>query len=178
MNLTKCSNGHFYDTDRFKDCPHCKGEHESFSNIDLSNYVWNSAVMQIPNLMGFVVSFGDLPIVHIEFKRDQQTLTAYNRINGSRDGWMTFPEGFFDHRVVDLTDVQTTSILNFLQTIHFGGWKTEKSILQNYVSGAAGFCIRNSFFCVFNNLATFSCLEPSTKDFYSLVDFLNHFFIE
>lgn len=25
MNLTKCSNGHFYDADRYDSCPHCNG---------------------------------------------------------------------------------------------------------------------------------------------------------
>lgn len=25
MNLTKCSNGHFYDADKFQSCPHCGG---------------------------------------------------------------------------------------------------------------------------------------------------------
>ena len=25
MNLTRCSNGHFYDADKYADCPHCNG---------------------------------------------------------------------------------------------------------------------------------------------------------
>ena len=25
MNLTKCSNGHFYDSDTYASCPHCGG---------------------------------------------------------------------------------------------------------------------------------------------------------
>ncbi|MBP3237798.1 MAG: FHA domain-containing protein [Lachnospiraceae bacterium] len=28
MNIIKCENGHFFDNDRFKDCPHCKKREE------------------------------------------------------------------------------------------------------------------------------------------------------
>lgn len=31
MNLTKCSNGHYYDGDQFAECPHCNGKKETIT---------------------------------------------------------------------------------------------------------------------------------------------------
>lgn len=140
---------------------------------DKSPYIWNSAYMNTANISEFTVSFGDCPIVHISF--DGEKLTIYNRINGSRDGYIAFPDDFFDNKLVDLTDNQRSTIKEYLKSIDFSAWKTEDLICENYENGADGFCINNSFTCKFNNGESFKCYEPEYEAFWKFVDFLREF---
>lgn len=140
---------------------------------DKSPYIWNSAYMNTANISEFTVSFGDCPIVHISF--DGEKLTIYNRINGSRDGYIAFPDDFFDNKLVDLTDNQRSTIKEYLKSIDFSAWKTEDLICENYENGADGFCINNSFTCKFNNGESFKCYGPEYEAFWKFVDFLREF---
>lgn len=155
MNLARCQNGHFYDDD------------------NKSPYMWDDVKMNVEDIMHFDVSFGDFPIVNILFNRDK--LIVFNRINGSRDGYMSFPDDFFDEKTVLLTNDEKKAIYDYIKKIDFSTWKTEDNVIKNYEEGACGFCINNSLTIAFKNGKCFICYEPKVKEFNQLVDFLKGF---
>ena len=93
----------------------------------------------------FVISDGDFPIPHYEYHKGE--LKGYNRINGSRDGGMHFPDGFFDDVVVKLNAAQDAQIDELLRQISFDEWKTDPDIYEKF--DCPGFCVRSSFSCTF-----------------------------
>lgn len=149
-------------------CIHCNFEARKF----VSPFIWDPVCMNTENISCFSVSFGSLPVTNIAY--DGEKLTVCNRINPT-DGGQSFPDGFFDERTVPLTQKQITEINRYIQTIDFTKWKTEENIQTNYQKGAAGFFVSESFFCRFQNGHEFQCLCPTTKDFYSLTEFLKSF---
>lgn len=153
-------------------CTNCNYEALLYIGVK-SPYIWNSVYMNTENIRDFTASFGDCPIVHISF--DGEKLTVYNRINGSKDGWMRFSDDFFDNKIVNLTDEQKNEISEYIKAIDFSNWETEDYIRENYEMGACGFCINNSFTCTFNNGEYFKCYEPKYEAFNQLVDFLKKF---
>lgn len=155
-------------------CGKIKHESEVLKSADnKSPYIWDSSSMNINDIIHFSVSFGNCPIVHISY--DGEKLIVYNRINGSRDGWMSFSDGFFDNKIVNLTDEQKVSIIDFIKKIDFSTWKTEDPIRENYEMEVCGFCINNSFIITFKNGECFKCYEPVYKEYEQLVDFLKSF---
>ena len=111
------------------------------SFIDGACYVWHPEYMQVSQIEKFSIRFGDCSIVNVSFSGN--TLTIQNSINGSRDGWMTFPEGFFDERHKVLTDQQVKRIRSCLEGLHFEEWRTPEFVFKN--AGADGFCINEVF---------------------------------
>lgn len=155
-------------------CGRIKYESEETEVLDnKSPYIWNSLSMNTDNIDRLQVSFGNFPIVSISY--DGEKLIVYNRINGSRDGWMSFPNGFFDDKIVNLTVEQKESIIEHIKKIDFSTWRTEYYIRENYEMGATGFCINNSFAVTFKNGELFKCYEPKYKEFEQLVGFLKSF---
>lgn len=171
MLLTKCSNGHYYDKNNYDSCPHCEAKKTEAKEIC---YVWDSKLMKISQISKFNVRYGDLPIVHVDFNGDE--LIIYNRINGSRDGWMSFPEGFFDEKKVKLTNQDINNIKDYFNLLNFSSWKTQEYIIKNIVNRPAGFFINESFSCEFFNGVKFYCAYPPKEDFNKLIKFLKIFY--
>lgn len=169
---------------KFNICPHCNRRtliHTcgsdyctscGFEMVNFSPYIWNSLNMNIEDLKSFEISFGNCPIFHISY--DGEKLTVYNRHN-PRDGWMSFPDGFFDDKIVNLTDEQKARIIDFIKTINFEVWKTEDYIRKNYEMSPVGFYISNSLIVTFKNDKCFKCFEPKYKEFDELIEFLKKF---
>lgn len=62
------------------------------SYMDDINYRWDAKTMNSSEIVSFTVKFGDFPIHSITF--GEGLLTHQNKINFSRDGGKTYPEGF------------------------------------------------------------------------------------
>lgn len=135
-------------------------------------YVWDDRFMDIEETAQFCVSFGDCPIVHILFDNDK--LTVYNSIN-SRDGYMQFPDHFFEEKTVALTPAEKSAIHDYMKKINLRNWKTDDRTIELYEGGADGFCINDSLTIDFKNGKRFTCYEPKTKEFDRLVDFMKGF---
>lgn len=153
-------------------CTNCS--FESLIHIEKeSPYMWDDVNMNVEDIESFDVTFGDSPIVNLFFDNDK--LTVFNRINGSRDGYMSFPDDFFDEKMVMLTNDQKKVIYDYIKKIDFSKWKTEDNVIKNYEEGACGFCINNSLTITFKNGKCFKCYEPEVKEFNQLVVFLKGF---
>lgn len=153
-------------------CTNCS--FESLIRIEKeSPYMWDDVNMNVEDIESFDVTFGDSPIVNLFFDNDK--LTVFNRINGSRDGYMSFPDDFFDEKMVMLTNDQKKVIYDYIKKIDFSKWKTEDNVIKNYEEGACGFCINNSLTITFKNGKCFKCYEPEVKEFNQLVVFLKGF---
>lgn len=138
------------------------------SFIDGASYVWHPEIMQASQIEKFAIGFGDRPIVNILFSGNQ--LIIHNTINGSRDGWMSFPEGFFDEKSRELNNEQIQSIRACLEALHFEQWHTPQYVFRN--AGACGFCINAYFRCTFPDGKEFVCEEPKSPDFGKLVSLM------
>lgn len=138
------------------------------SFIDGASWVWHPEIMQASQIEKFVIGFGDCPIVNISFFGD--TLTIHNTINGSRDGWMSFPDGFFDEKIQRLNGKQIKRLRSCLEELRFEQWHTPQYVFNN--AGAAGFCINAYFRCTFPDGKEFVCEEPKSPDFDKLVSLM------
>ncbi len=118
----------------------------------------------------FSISSVDLLVTHYEYQAG--TLKGYNRINGSRDGHMQFPGGFFDDVVVTLDRQQEDAIQEFLGTVQLSDWKTDYGIVEKF--GCAGFCIASSFSCKFDDGSEFVYYSSGKNpdEFNKLIQFL------
>lgn len=133
-------------------------------------FKWDNAIMEASQITDFSISYGDCPIVNVKYSNNK--LTVFNRINGSRDGWMTFPEGYFDEKIIEITEVENSELFNLIKSFNFLNWKSPDYALKNYIDMATGFCVHNSFGCSFVNGECFECIEPSDAEFKKLVKFL------
>lgn len=138
------------------------------SFVDGTSWVWHPKIMQASQIEKFTIGFGDCPIVNISFFGN--TLTIRNSINGSRDGWMSFPEGFFDEKQKVLTEQQIKMIRSCLEELRFAQWHTPLYVFKNV--GAPGFCINAYFRCTFPDGREFVCEEPKAPDFDKLVSLM------
>lgn len=140
--------------------------------IDISRYVWGDR--QVNRIKKVSLSWGDLPIYHIDIKNDIVSLCR--RINGSRDGWRKFPDGYFDEIKKPLDAEEKRKLLQFLETIDFTKWTTGETIISNIEYGACGFCATESFSCVFDDNTTFYCAAPPQSQFKNLIEYFKNFF--
>ncbi len=83
MNLTKCSNGHFYDSDTYAACPHCSGSSAAVENstvafdsgsnigatVDLDSFAPEPSVSAPGPIPGMVMPQGNLD--------DSRTISVY-----------------------------------------------------------------------------------------------------
>lgn len=84
MNLTKCSNGHFYDSDTYASCPHCSGGASAGSQnatvafdssaslaatVDLDSFQGNSGVIPSDSMQNMTIPQSDLD--------DSKTISIY-----------------------------------------------------------------------------------------------------
>lgn len=127
------------------------------SYIDNTALLWKSEDMRIEEIKSFKISFGNIPIYEISYQKGQ--LILQNKINGSRDGWMSFPKGYFDKKFYSLTAQQEATIFDTMQKIDFSLWQVNARTFENLY--ACGFCIYDSFKCSFNNGKQFISYSPS-----------------
>ena len=141
-------------------------------DYDPSRYVWgDKKVNRIKNVS---LSWGNLPIYHIDIEND--IVSLYRRINGSRDGWMSFPEGYFDEKNKPFDVEEKRKLFQFLETIDFTKWNTNETTIYNIENMACGFCVTESFSCVFDDDTTFYCATPPQSQFKELVEYFKNFF--
>ena len=117
MRWIQCENGHFYDSDRAINCPHCDGTYQKMKmNETRKLFIWK-ADYSVQKMVAVKIRSGDLPIKHIIWKGD--TIAYYNRINGSRDGGLQFDDDFFDETVIQLSADERAQIISLLCSIDF-----------------------------------------------------------
>lgn len=240
MNLTKCYNGHYYDADKYDECPHCEKSADNIETVPAGgivmrkcnwcglesplpydaelcphctnnlngtpnettkealqhyhngvkfyndkyfenakkDFLWNKEY-NLQNINFFVISKGDLPIEHIKYYEGK--LFYYNRINGSRDGRMSFPDDFFETQETILTHGEIASIFDYMQSIDFSKWKTSETVINNIVYGADGFCANETFKVEFVGGQKYTfCLDSAASNnvktaFNELFEFLSNF---
>lgn len=130
------------------------------------SHKWIPSDMRAEEIVNFAVSFGDLPIVTVRY--DGNMMKIKKSINGSRDGWMSFPEGYFDERTIKLSDEDKNKLHDCLRSLKFDSFTTSPDLFQNFM--APGFCIGDSFLCLFSNGKGFECLSPCCDGFNTLVE--------
>lgn len=130
------------------------------------SHQWIPSDMQAENIVNFAISFGDLPIVTVKY--DKSVIKVKNSINGSRDGWMSFPKGYFDERIIKISKDEKRKLYECLKALDFSSFTTSPDLFRDFV--APGFCISDSFLCRFSNGKGFECLSPHCNDFNVLVD--------
>lgn len=146
---------------------------KEFKVTNISPYIWNDSIMKTKDITEFSLSFGSCPNINISF--DGKKLIYCNRINPRDVPHTTCSAGFFDDKIVNLTDKQQGDIRDYIKKIDFRSWRTEKQILENYEMGACGFFIDNSFTCIFKNGVCFKCYGPNFKAFDKLCIFIKNF---
>ncbi len=122
--------------------------------------------MRSEDIMWFEITFGDRPIVTV--KCNGRMMKVKYLINGSRDGWMSFPEGYFDEKTIVLTDEDKSRLRDCLLSLDFALFKTSRDLFRNF--GAVGFCISKKFICRFSDGKAFECLFPDYDGFNRLVE--------
>lgn len=126
---------------------------------DLSRYVWGDK--KVKEIRKVSVSWGDLPIYTISV--EENSIRLYRTINGSRDGWMKFPDGYFDKKYKPLDEEEKRRLFLFLESFDFSTWKTSETTISNIEHHACGFCVNESFHCDFEDGTTFYCATPPHK---------------
>ena len=139
-----------------------------------SRYVWGDK--QVNKITSLSFSWGDSPIYHISIEND--TVYFYRRINGSRDGWMKFRNGYFDKKEKLLDMGRKEKLVKFLETIDFTKWVTNERTIWNIENGACGFCVKELFKCGFDDGNTFYCANPPKESFLLMVDYFKEIFAE
>ena len=172
MNLIKCENGHFYDSDRYLKCPHCDDTYTEMVDKTRSLFTWK-ADYSAQKMLTIKITSGNLPIKHILW--NGETVTYYNRINGSRDGGLQFDDDFFDETVIQLSADERAQIAELLNAIDFSKWKTSQRTIELVAIGAAGFCPTDTFECEFKSGEQFYCY-PSNVDGHATVSELHNLF--
>lgn len=130
------------------------------------SHKWNSSDMRAEDIVGFDISFGDCPIVTVRY--NGVAMKVKNSIDGSRDGWMSFPKGYFDEKTIKLSHKDKNKLYECLRLLDFDSFTTLPDLFLDF--GAAGFCIRNRFLCRFSNGRGFECLSPCCDSFNALIE--------
>ena len=129
------------------------------------SHKWNPSDMRAEDIESFSLSFGNLPIVTVRY--DGSVMKVKNRINGSRDGWMSFPEGYFDEKIIKLSNEDRSKLCECLSSLDFASFTTSPNAFGYLFVPGAG--VRHRFFCYFSNGKSFECLYPCCDDFNALV---------
>ena len=149
MELSKCENDHFYDEERFEQCPYCEGEYQEELIAKMRQLFTWKPDYTAKKMKSVHLTQGDFPIKHLLWKGE--TVSYFNRINGSRDGGLQFDEDFFDETVVTLSESEQAKLRALLCAIDFSQWKTPDIIIENSAIANPGFFISDSFECVFES---------------------------
>lgn len=136
------------------------------SYMNGASFKWDPSNMCAKDIVRFDIEFGDCPIISAKY--DGCVIKVKNRINGSRDGWMSFPEGFFYEKCIELSDEDKHTLHKYLSSLNLESFSSSPDLLQNI--GAPGFCVNQSFHCYFSNGKSLVCLSPYCDDFNKLVE--------
>lgn len=137
-------------------------------------YVWGDR--QASNIKSISLSFGDLPIYNIDIGNG--SFSIYKTINGSRDGWMSFPDGYFGKKTRSLVSGEFESLLRALDAIDFTIWNTDEATIRNIEEMSDGYCAKRFFKCVFEDDTVFVCANPPQKQFGDLIEQIKRLFHE
>lgn len=142
------------------------------SFVDGSSFVWHKDCMDVSKIVKILLSFGDYPIRNITY--ENKKIIYKNSINGSRDGWMSHPKGFFDQHTLCLNKEQGEALHRALSDANINLWATEPHVFNNI--GACGFCLHTTFMCVFENGRSFVCYSPYKYEGFKIItDLLSAF---
>ncbi len=94
MNLTRCSNGHFYDSDKYRTCPHCTGN-KGVANNDITMPIRpddTETVELVSNLTEVGNATQSLSEV---VNDDQKTISYASQVIGAEPvvGWLVITKG-------------------------------------------------------------------------------------
>lgn len=135
------------------------------SYVDNCSYKWHSDEMDTSKVVKIQVSFGDYPIRNIEYDSEKGSIRYKNTINGSRDGGLRHPNGFFEPHISQPSDAQGKKLLDTLKTVDFTNWGTDISTIKNMRVGSCGFCIHSSIRMLFENGRSFIAYCCAGDDF-------------
>ena len=104
MEIKRCSNGHFYNADRFSDCPHCGGAPASQKKETSENFpddektvvlMDESATVQIPESLKAAVSNAMAFNNQADSAEEYKTVGLFSRAMGSEPvtGWLVAING-------------------------------------------------------------------------------------
>ncbi len=141
------------------------------SYVNGVSYKWDANTMNVADITSFELSYGNLPIINITYEGNEMVLE--NKINGSRDGWMRFPEGFFAKKIIELSKKEKLDLYKKLEAIDFCSLVTPLSVFKNLF--APGFCPSDTFRCCFSNGKVFTCISPSSSAFAAIVNIIAPF---
>ena len=135
------------------------------SYVDNYTYKWKPEEMDTSKVVKIQVTFGDYPIRNIEYDSEKRRIRYRNTINGSRDGGLRHPDGFFEPHEFQITPAQKEQLFDTLKEVNFCNWETDASTIKNMNVGACGFCIHNSIRLLFENGRSFICYNCGGNDF-------------
>lgn len=101
MNLVKCSNGHYYDGDKFDKCPHCAGLNAGSNMQDTDNTVDMDYINRIPPTPETIPTEPTGPLTGVKLTEDiEMTIGIGSYYNDAKNikvepvvGWMVCIEG-------------------------------------------------------------------------------------
>ena len=91
MDLTRCSRGHFYDAERFTECPYCNGsEAKDFTETVAYEEETDQDMMETTSKEDVKAK-----LIDVTLKDDQKTISYYNQMIGSEPvvGWLVCISG-------------------------------------------------------------------------------------
>lgn len=135
------------------------------SYVDNCSYKWHSDEMNTSKVVKIQVSFGDYPIRNIEYDSEKGSVSYKNNINGSRDGGLRHPVGFFEPHISQIADTQRKKLFDTLKTVDITNWETDVSTIKNMRVGSCGFCAHSSIRMRFENGRSFVCYSCGGDDF-------------
>ncbi len=127
------------------------------SFVDNYSYKWKPDEMDVSKIKKIQITFGDYPIRNVSYVRERNMITYKNTINGSRDGGLRHPDGFFDEHSLEISAAQTNHLICALGEIDFSQWETSSLTIKNLRAGSCGFCVHNSLRLLFENGRSFIC---------------------
>lgn len=115
MNVVKCENSHFFDSDKHDKCPHCGSVAKNVEKPKAEKLSADKIALSINNFK-LKLSYGYFPIHNIEYHNGM--VKFYNRIN-PRDGGRHYPEHFFDEFELILNDEQINDLNKIIYSLEF-----------------------------------------------------------
>ncbi len=142
------------------------------SIIDGYTYKWNQS-LSYDKILKIELSVGDFPIKNYTFWKGY--LKVQNKINGSRDGGLSYSADFFMPHEYNLFIDQNESVYQFLSIVDFSEWQTEIGYFDRI--GACGYCPQNTFKITYDDGIVFVGVLSSRapESFFSLANIFNKY---
>ncbi len=123
MNIVKCENSHFFDSEKHDKCPHCGSVAKKFKKQKAENLSAEEINLLIKSFK-LKLSYGDFPVHNVEYHNG--TVKFYNRIN-PRDGGRRYPEHFFDEFQLILNDEQINHLNKIICSLEFVKYSADET---------------------------------------------------